>query len=123
MTDVCIAGNPAEDGTCGDVHCVCFDRTEAESLLLQAQLAQTAFWDAMLELETALGGIEIDDSQDLEGKTIDDLIDDCLSLDEDACTCDDRSWYGREHDTVCSLSGPRAGFNDAIGGIEYSHDS
>ena len=36
---------------------------------------QAAFWDALSELEDALGGIEIDGTRDLSETTIDELID------------------------------------------------
>ena len=50
------------------------DRAKAEELLATAAQLQAAFWDALLELEGALGGIEIDGNRDLSETTIDELL-------------------------------------------------
>jgi hypothetical protein len=50
------------------------DRAKAEDLLAAATQLQAAFWDALLELEGALGGIEIDGNRDLSETTIDELL-------------------------------------------------
>jgi hypothetical protein len=50
------------------------DRARAEELLATATQLQTAFWDALLELEGALDGIEIDGNRDLSETTIDELM-------------------------------------------------
>ena len=50
------------------------DRAKAEDLLATAAQLQAAFWDALLELEGALGGIEIDGNRDLSETTIDELL-------------------------------------------------
>jgi hypothetical protein len=50
------------------------DRAKAEDLLAAATQLQAAFWDALLELEGALGGIEIDGNRDLSEATIDGLL-------------------------------------------------
>jgi hypothetical protein len=50
------------------------DRTTCEELLATAAQLQAAFWDALLELEGALGGIEIDGNRDLSETTIDELL-------------------------------------------------
>ena len=50
------------------------DKAKAEDLLATATQLQTAFWDALLELEGALDGIEIDGTRDLSETTIDELI-------------------------------------------------
>ena len=50
------------------------DRAKAEDLLAAAAQLQAAFWDALLELEGALGGIEIDGNRDLSETTIDELL-------------------------------------------------
>jgi hypothetical protein len=52
------------------------DRARAEALLTIAAELQGAFWDALSELEAALGSIEIDAGRDLTEATIDDLLDD-----------------------------------------------
>jgi hypothetical protein len=49
------------------------DRAKADLLAAAAQL-QAAFWDALLELEGALGGIEIDGNRDLSEASIDELL-------------------------------------------------
>ena len=51
------------------------DRKAAEAALKAAQEAQTAFWDAMGELESVLG-IELHnaDALDLSNQTIDSLL-------------------------------------------------
>jgi hypothetical protein len=46
----------------------------AEELLAAAAQLQAAFWDALLELEGALGSIEIDGNRDLSETTIDELL-------------------------------------------------
>ena len=48
----------------------------AEQLLENAAQAQSDYWDALLELETALD-IEIDDGQDLSGLDVETLIELC----------------------------------------------
>ena len=50
------------------------DRAKAEDLLATAAQLQAAFWDALLELEGALGGIEIDGNRDLSETSIDELL-------------------------------------------------
>jgi hypothetical protein len=50
------------------------DRANAEDLLAAAAQLQAAFWDALLELEGALGGIEIDGNRDLSEASIDELL-------------------------------------------------
>jgi hypothetical protein len=50
------------------------DRAKAEDLLAAATQLQAAFWDALLELEGALGGIEIDGNRDLSETSIDELL-------------------------------------------------
>ena len=50
------------------------DRAKAEELLATATQLQAAFWDALLELESVLDGIEISASRDLSETTIDDLM-------------------------------------------------
>ena len=63
---------------CGDMETKPKTRTErakAEELLATATQLQAAFWDALSELEDALGGIEIDGTRDLSETTIDELID------------------------------------------------
>ena len=50
------------------------DRAKAEELLAAATQLQGLFWDALLELEGALNGIEIDGTRDLSETTIDELI-------------------------------------------------
>ena len=50
------------------------DRAKAEDLLAAATQLQAAFWDALLELEGALGGIGIDGNRDLSETTIDELL-------------------------------------------------
>lgn len=44
-----------------------------EELLEQAREAQTAFWDALRDLEEALG-VEVDADNDLENETIESLM-------------------------------------------------
>ena len=51
------------------------DRKAAEEVLAKVQVAQTEFWDALSELETALEIDDLDSSRDYEGVTIDDLLD------------------------------------------------
>jgi len=34
-------------------------------------------------------------------------IEEWHEIDEEDCTCLDRSWYGPEHDSACSAKGPR----------------
>jgi hypothetical protein len=53
------------------------NRAKAEELLIAAKQLQTEFWDALVGLEGALGGIEIDANRDLSEATIDDLIATC----------------------------------------------
>lgn len=53
----------------------CDDGQLAERLLAAAQAAQTAFWEAVRELEAELD-IEIDSSIDLNNQTIDSLLED-----------------------------------------------
>jgi DNA-binding protein YbaB len=50
------------------------DRAKAEDLLANAAQLQVAFRDALLELEGALGGIEIDGNRDLSETSIDELL-------------------------------------------------
>ena len=50
------------------------DRAKAEDLLAATTQLQAAFWDALLELEGALGGIEVDGNRDLSETTIDELL-------------------------------------------------
>ena len=50
------------------------DRAKAEELLATATQLQGAFWDALLELEGALDGIEISATRDLSETTIDELM-------------------------------------------------
>jgi len=50
------------------------DRAKAEELLATATQLQAAFWDALLELESVLDGIEISASRDLSETTIDELM-------------------------------------------------
>jgi hypothetical protein len=50
------------------------DRAKAEELLAAATQLQAAFWDALLELEGVLDGIEISASRDLSETTIDELM-------------------------------------------------
>ena len=50
------------------------DRAKAEELLATATQLQAEFWDALLELEGVLDGIEISASRDLSETTIDDLM-------------------------------------------------
>ena len=45
----------------------------AEALLANAARLQTEFWDAIGDLEKELG-IEIDSSNDLQGVTVEDLL-------------------------------------------------
>jgi hypothetical protein len=87
-----------------------------EGALYRAAQAQSAFWEALSELEGELG-FDVDDARDLEGLTVEDLKaeqdededEDEDDDDEDDCTCADRSWYGPEHDSACPLAGrPRA---------------
>ena len=47
---------------------------EIQTQLETAQQLQSDFWAALLELETSLGGIEIDSNCDLEGVTVADLL-------------------------------------------------
>lgn len=44
-----------------------------EELLQMAAEAQTAFWGALHDLEEAIG-VDVDSSKDLEGLTVDDLL-------------------------------------------------
>ncbi|MFP5227554.1 MAG: hypothetical protein ACLGXA_07970 [Acidobacteriota bacterium] len=48
------------------------DTTKADELLATARLAQTAFWEALQELEDALG-VKADACRDLAEVTVDDL--------------------------------------------------
>jgi hypothetical protein len=50
------------------------DRAKAEELLATATQLQAEFWDALLELEGVLDGIEISANRDLSETTIDDLM-------------------------------------------------
>jgi hypothetical protein len=50
------------------------DRAKAEDLLAAAAQLQAEFWDALLELEGALGSIEIDGNRDLSEATVDELL-------------------------------------------------
>ena len=50
------------------------DRAKAEELLATATQLQTAFWDALSELEGVLSGIEIDGTRDLSETTLDELM-------------------------------------------------
>ena len=52
------------------------DRAKAEELLATATQLQAAFWDALLELESVLDGIEISANRDLSEATIDELMKD-----------------------------------------------
>jgi hypothetical protein len=49
------------------------DRSEAKAFLAAAREAQTAFWDALSELEAVLG-VEVDGDSDLENTDIDTLL-------------------------------------------------
>lgn len=53
-------------------------------------------------LVTAHGYVEADTSD-----TNDKNIVEIATKDESLCTCDNRSWYGEEHDTACELEGKR----------------
>jgi hypothetical protein len=55
---------------------VAADTDSPEALLEAAQEAQTAYWEALHDLEAALGDIEIDGTRDLQGLTLDDLAED-----------------------------------------------
>lgn len=46
----------------------------AEDALDNAASLQSLFWEALSELEDALGGIEVDDSQDLNDATVETLL-------------------------------------------------
>ena len=50
------------------------DRAKAEGLLATATQLQAEFWDALLELEGVLDGIEVSASRDLSETTIDELM-------------------------------------------------
>ncbi len=50
------------------------DRANAEEMLAAATRLQGLFWDALSELEEALGGTEIDGTRDLSETTIDELM-------------------------------------------------
>jgi hypothetical protein len=50
------------------------DRARAEELLTAAAELQASFWDALSQLERALGDIEIDGTRELSATTIDQLI-------------------------------------------------
>jgi len=50
------------------------DKAGAEELLAVATELQTAFWDALTDLEGALQGIEIDGNRDLSEVTIAELM-------------------------------------------------
>lgn len=52
------------------------ERAYAETQLEHVAQLQTEFWKAVNELESVLGDIDIDSTQDLEGMTIDDLLGD-----------------------------------------------
>jgi hypothetical protein len=52
------------------------DRARAEELLATATQLQGMFWDALSDLEDALGAIEIDGTRDLSETTIDVLMED-----------------------------------------------
>lgn len=49
------------------------ENTKAERLLEKVQEAQTAYWDALSELESELG-CDIESTTDLGGYTVTDLI-------------------------------------------------
>jgi hypothetical protein len=59
------------------------DRAKAEELLATATQLQAAFWDALLELEGALDGIEIDGNRDLSETTIDELTEEAEDGDDE----------------------------------------
>ncbi len=86
---------------------------------------QTAFWGALSDLERVTEIDDIDSNRDFEGMSVEDLFvgegadEDGDEENEDDCTCDDRSWYGPEHDSTCPLEGPRAGFDASIGGVKH----
>jgi hypothetical protein len=51
------------------------NREEIQEALDAAAAAQTVFWEALRELEETLGDdVDIDSTSDLEGRTVDDLI-------------------------------------------------
>lgn len=60
------------------------DRAELEILLSAVQDTQRAFWNALYDLEGALGDdVELEGSGDYEGCTVDDLIAMAEKQDED----------------------------------------
>jgi len=72
VVDICIAGNPAVNGLCGNADCVCTPerpQSEAERLLVRAATLQHEFWDALRALEVE-AQIEIDSTEDLDNCTI-----------------------------------------------------
>lgn len=50
------------------------DKAAAEKALEMVRMTQTAFWDAMNELENELGGADLDSSRDYSEMTIEDLL-------------------------------------------------
>ncbi len=93
---------------------------EMRDALTAAQEAQTAFWDAMNTLESETGIADIDGQRELSQMSVEDLFDDEEEeQDDDECTCDDRSWYGPDHDSACPLEGQRKGFDASIGGVKH----
>lgn len=55
------------------------DRKEAERLLMTARVLQTAFWDALRELEFCLT-VEVDGNMDLEDQTVASLLEDGIPM-------------------------------------------
>lgn len=50
------------------------DAAQQENLLERVTVLQVEFWEALSELENALGGLELDASMEFAGHTIDDLL-------------------------------------------------
>jgi len=51
-----------------------FIKSEAELLFTEAEAAQKAYWDALSNLEKAMGDIEIDGTQDLGETSVESLL-------------------------------------------------
>lgn len=50
------------------------DKAAAQMALDEVQETQTAFWNALSRLESELGGIELESTDDFIGLTLDDLL-------------------------------------------------
>lgn len=79
---------------------------------LATVLAALRHWQQFIakhEMSARTGHFKDDNAVPLTVEEIDTLCEqiNCSGVVERVCTCDDRSWYGEEHDTACELEGKR----------------